>query len=184
MYLHWNSDYHSDMWHDIHMFGGYTGCSCYIQSTECYGCNFAYYYPTYVVSCPPNWRSTGHAAMLFLADGSTHPPSTNIGTTNQSTPLLRHLWLYGVGARRHLRWWLHDWLARQTLDVAEPCRLAWTGEKIKRIENHEDIFTSMSLLRSRICVCVCVLMLICKVITVVTVGLVHSLMCEIVGDRC
>ena len=29
----------------------------------------------------------------------------------------------------------------------------------------------------------CVLMLICKVITVVTVGLVHSLMCEIVGDK-
>ena len=54
----------------------------------------------------------------------THTPSTNIGTTNQSTPLPRHLWLYGVGARCHLRWWLHDWLARQTLDLAEPCRLA------------------------------------------------------------
>lgn len=111
MYVHWNSD--------IHMFGGCTGCSCCIQSTECSRLQFAYVYPTYVVLCPPNWRFTGHAGSTH-----THTPSTNIGTTNQSTPLPRHLRLYGVGARRHLRWWLHDWLARQTLDLAEPCRLA------------------------------------------------------------
>ena len=125
IYFHWNSDYQSDMWHDIHMVWGYTGCNCYIRSTQCSWLQFCiifshlYIYNIYVISCPPNWRLQ---ATLSLADGSTqfnkhwhHQPIN---------PLPRHLWLYGVGARRHLRWWLHDWLARQALDLAEPCRLA------------------------------------------------------------
>lgn len=85
-----------------------------------HGCNFVLH-----MFIPLMWFHALQTEDLQVMLGQhTRTPSTNLGTTNQSTPLPRHLWLYGVGARRHLRWWLHDWLARQTLDLAEPCHLA------------------------------------------------------------
>lgn len=104
---------------------------------------------------------------------------------------------------QHLYWGIYDYMALvPVVTCAGGCMTDWQGQpltlqshvawrgqgknkthwklKIMKIYSHPWVCSGLAY----VCVCVCVLMLICKVITVVTVGLVHSLMCEIVGDRC
>ena len=133
----WNSDYHSNMWHDIHMFGGYTGRSCCIQSTECSWLQFCIclshlcgFMPSKLKIYRPCWVNTH----TFNKHWHHQPINTFTEASMiiwrwcPSSPALVVAWLIGKA---------NPWPCRAMLLGNSYCR-TWTKKNVKRIENRSN----------------------------------------------